>query len=146
MCLILCHIPFRSEALVPMRHSLGVGYNIPSALQFAVNFALGFLSEKLRSRARQVSDLSNCPEIDRGILPKEVGGTGSLGIEDMLQLWRAEMARPDVLKLVAQTDEMSANLNLFSKREIEGDFNTRNSRPFFDTENIPGSFRKIEVD
>lgn len=132
-----------------MRHQLGVGYNIPSKLQFAVNFGLSFLSDKLRGRARQVSDLASCPEVDRSILPQELGGTGSMTMAEMIALWKEEMNRPEVLKVIAQNDEMQANTNLFTKREIEGEFKTKGPAVEFLTwamDSVPGSFRKMEVD
>lgn len=134
-----------------MRHQLGVGYNIPSTIKMAVDFALSFLSDKLRSRSRQVTDLSSCPEIDRTILPLELGG-GPLRIDEMIKLWKVEMSRqPEILRLVAQNDEMAVNLQLFTKREVEGEFrgnrqNVIDQHQSWGMESVQGSFRKMEVD
>lgn len=75
-----------------MRHCLGVGYNIPSGFKIALDVALSFLSEKLRSRIRQVTDLSStCPELPADILPKELGGTAPESIPEMIKLWKEEI-------------------------------------------------------
>lgn len=132
-----------------MRHSLGVGYNIPSSMKFGVDFALSFLSTKLRSRVRQITDLASCPEIERPDLPKELGGS-SMTIPEMIAQWKEELQKEDVRKLVQLNDEMRANTNLFSKREMSGEFSAKDDQQAlidqWGMESVKGSFRKMEVD
>lgn len=132
---------------MPMRHALGIGYNIPSGLKMAVDFALSFLSEKLRNRARIINDLGKCPEIDKSILPKEFGG-GPETIADMIGRWKKEMDNPSRLKLIEQNDQLRANLLAFSQREMDGEFRKKKfiTDPTCEMDAIPGSFRKMQVD
>lgn len=130
---------------------MGIAYNIPSALKMPVDLALGLLSEKLRSRVRHVSDLQSCPEIEKSSLPIEMGGD-RLTTEQMIGMWKQEMSQSEkARKLVEQNNEMQVNVQLFTKRETEGEFNASDNKPFVDqwgmhTSNMAGSFRKLEVD
>lgn len=130
-----------------MRHALGVGYNVPGSMKLAVDFALSFLSSKLRSRVRQITDLASCPEIDQNDLPRECGG-GQTTIAEMIKLWKVEISASDEVRKL--NDNMHANLALFSKREMAGEFNAKGDQPFLNDkwglDSVPGSFRKMEVD
>lgn len=140
-----------SESLLPMRHTLGIAYNISSALRMPVDLALGLLSEKLRSRVRHVSDLESCPEIEKSSLPIEMGGD-RFTTEQMIGMWKQEMSQSEhIRKLVEQNNEMHVNMQLFTKREMEGEFNASDNKPFVDLwggmhTSVAGSFRKLEVD
>lgn len=46
-----------------------------ASIKFAADFALGLVTEKLRSRIKICTTLDSADDIDRSVLPQEYGGT-----------------------------------------------------------------------
>lgn len=128
-----------------MRHKLGVGYNVAPGLKIAIDFGLSLLSEKMKNRVKFVTNLENCTDIEKSILPKELGG--EMPMKEMIDLWKKEIeANQNFINL---NDEMRVNLNLFTPKEREGYVNARNCGDVpedWSFSSIQGSFRKLEVD
>lgn len=58
-----------------MRHKEINAVRMHASVKFAADFALGMVTEKLRSRIKFYVSLDSAKTIDRSILPKEYGGS-----------------------------------------------------------------------
>lgn len=58
-----------------MRHKSIIGFKMHASIKFAADFALGLVTEKLRSRIKIFTTLDSVDCIDRKVLPQEYGGT-----------------------------------------------------------------------
>lgn len=58
-----------------MRHKEIIAFKMHASIKFAADFALGLVTEKLRSRVKFFTSLETAKVIDRSILPLEYGGT-----------------------------------------------------------------------
>lgn len=63
------------QKIIPLRHKEIHGNNIPAAFKMIANFSLGVMSEKLRSRVHIYTKMEEMTTVEKGILPKEYGGT-----------------------------------------------------------------------
>lgn len=59
---------------LPMRHKEIVAFKMHASIKFAADFALGLVTEKLRSRIKFFTSIDATKGIDRTILPLEYGG------------------------------------------------------------------------
>lgn len=57
-----------------MRHKEIAAIKMHASIKFAADFALGLVTEKLRSRIKFLTSLDAAKVIDRSILPLEYGG------------------------------------------------------------------------
>ena len=57
-----------------MRHKAIVAFKMHASIKFAADFALGLVTEKLRSRIKFFTTLDAAKVVDRSILPSEYGG------------------------------------------------------------------------
>lgn len=57
-----------------MRHKEIAAFKMHGSIKFAADFALGLVTEKLRSRIKFFTSLDAAKIIDRSILPLEYGG------------------------------------------------------------------------
>lgn len=58
-----------------MRHKEIVAFKMHASIKFAADFALGLVTEKLRSRIKFFTSMDTVKAIDRSLLPLEYGGT-----------------------------------------------------------------------
>lgn len=58
-----------------MRHKEICAIKMHGSIKFAADFALGLVTEKLRSRIKFFTSLDSVKGIDKSILPLEYGGT-----------------------------------------------------------------------
>lgn len=58
-----------------MRHKSIIGFKMHASIKFAADFALGLVTEKLRSRIKIFTTLDSVDCIDRTVLPQEYGGS-----------------------------------------------------------------------
>ncbi|RZC35208.1 alpha-tocopherol transfer protein-like, partial [Asbolus verrucosus] len=127
------------EQSVPMRHKEVNILNFPTGLKYVYDFVQSNIkSQKLKDRIsihNSLSDLHN--KVNKRCLPLELGGM--MPIEDMIELWKDELAAKREILLSYDT------MNLLSDRGII----RKNNAPTLDdtgTGSLPGSFRKLEVD
>ncbi|XP_034254634.1 alpha-tocopherol transfer protein-like [Thrips palmi] len=141
------------ERTVPMRHKEVYGINVPSSLKMALDWGLGLISEKIRSRIKIFTSLESCLEhIDRKLLPKEYGG--DIPMDEMIALWKEELRalRPKIMS----HDQMEVNLDMFTEQARSGAISalrtgnmlvsTHKQDGKTDIKGLSGSFRKLEVD
>lgn len=57
-----------------MRHKAIIAFKMHASIKFAADFALGLVTEKLRSRIKFFTTLDAAKGVDRSILPSEYGG------------------------------------------------------------------------
>lgn len=58
-----------------MRHKEIKGFNISGSIKFAVDFALGLVSEKMKNRIKIYTSVESAMKtVDISLLPKEYGG------------------------------------------------------------------------
>ena len=65
-----------------MRHKEIHGINVPSSLKYVLDFGLGLMSKKLRSRVQLYSKFEEMKNIDKDLLPLEYGG--KIPMKDMI--------------------------------------------------------------
>lgn len=65
-----------------MRHKEFHGINIHASLKYVLDFGLGLMSEKLRSRVKVYSKFKEMKNIDKDLLPLEYGG--NIPMKDMI--------------------------------------------------------------
>lgn len=61
-----------------MRHKEVHGFNIHPSMKFALDWGMGLISEKIKSRVKLYSNIDEVLDagyVERDILPKEYGGT-----------------------------------------------------------------------
>lgn len=61
-----------------MRHKEICAIKMHGSIKFAADFALGLVTDKLRSRIKFFTSLDSVKGIDQSILPSEYGGTMSM--------------------------------------------------------------------
>ncbi|XP_014228618.1 clavesin-2 [Trichogramma pretiosum] len=118
----------------PMRHKETHLLNVPGCANKIIEFALGMLSDKLRSRVllhKNVKELQK--RIDPKILPKEYGG--EVPLADMIaEFKRSLRAKRDEIKAL---DDM--RIEILPKEKCQ-------SAATSSLGGLSGSFRKLEVD
>ncbi|XP_060519355.1 clavesin-2-like [Cylas formicarius] len=141
------------EKTLPMRHKEVHGFNIHPSMKFALDWGMGLISEKIRSRVRLYSNLDECLEaghVERGVLPKEYGG--EMPMAQMIELWKEELfeAHP----VLMSNDDMEVNEAMFSQKAKEGavsalkrgGISCGSEKDTHSLCGITGNFRKLEVD
>lgn len=58
-----------------MRHKEINAIKVHPSIKFAADFALGLVTEKMRSRIKFYTTLASAEQVDVSLLPKEYGGT-----------------------------------------------------------------------
>lgn len=116
-----------AERTLPMRHKLIAAVGVPGRLRFAVDFGLGLVSAKLRSRIKLCGGSASSlgaggnEELVRlfggEVLPDEYGGSGG-SVAQMVERWWVELERAQ--PLVRRNDEMRVRLELYAARAKEG--------------------------
>lgn len=117
-----------------------------ASIKFAADFALGLVTEKLRSRIKIFTTLDSVDCIDRSVLPQEYGGTmpmakmiGNLILADQMagihilifRLWpfflslslKIELFREELTakqQTLIDNDKMRVHLNMYSPKAREG--------------------------
>lgn len=72
----LFHLCFIIQNTLPMRHKEICAIKVHGSIKFAADFALGLITEKLRSRIKFHTTLESASAaIDVSLLPLEYGGT-----------------------------------------------------------------------
>lgn len=158
-----------------MRHKEINAVRMHASVKFAADFALGMVTEKLRSRIKFYVSLDSAKTIDRSILPKEYGG--SMPMAEMIGtyllnfimpaewdfkkkkkfqwipgLWKAELAEKQ--SILKSNDKMRVHLEMYSEKARLGAVSALNQLHCNDENvngdanlcGIQGSFRKLEVD
>ncbi|KAJ8737481.1 hypothetical protein PYW08_000076 [Mythimna loreyi] len=138
------------ERTLPMRHKEIYGVNVHPTIKFALDFGMGLISEKIKTRVKLYSAVEDV-EIDKSLLPKEYGGT--MPMKEMIGLWKEELAaKRDILLL---NDKMAVRLEMYSEAAREGAISAlkagANTCAGADAvgdamRGLTGNFRKLEVD
>ncbi|XP_031633047.1 alpha-tocopherol transfer protein-like [Contarinia nasturtii] len=138
-----------AENTLPMRHKEIVAFKMHASIKFAADFALGLVTEKLRSRVKFFTSLESAKVIDRSILPLEYGGT--IPMAEMIESWKVEMAAKQSILL--DNDNMRVHLDMYSMKAREGAISALKQLNCASSDNdkgqlygLQGSFRKLEVD
>ncbi len=157
-----------------MRHKEIKAFNVHGSVKFAVDFALGLVSEKMKNRIKIYTSVESAVKtVDISLLPKEYGGVTPMA--DMIgrskknfnfykkkknsfnrktvpiALWKNELkASRDVILL---NDKMQVNLEMYSAKARQGavsaltqQMSNCGSEQDANLQGLQGSFRKLEVD
>ncbi|KAJ6637673.1 Alpha-tocopherol transfer protein-like [Pseudolycoriella hygida] len=139
-----------AERTLPMRHKEIKAFNLHGSIKFAVDFALGLVSEKMKNRIRIYTSVESAVKtVDISLLPKEYGGVTPMS--DMIAMWQDELkASRDVILM---NDKMQVNLEMYSAKARQGavsaltqQMSNCGSEQDANLQGLQGSFRKLEVD
>ncbi|KAJ8969733.1 hypothetical protein NQ317_006394 [Molorchus minor] len=139
------------ERTLPMRHKEVHGINIHPSMKFALDFGMSLISDKIKSRVKLYTNLSEALEsgtLEKEILPKEYGGV--MPMAEMIALWKEELRKSH--PILMSHDKMEVNEELFSPKARDGAVSAlkRNTVSCGSERDslcgITGNFRKLEVD